>query len=88
MTYNDAKKFIAHPMTKKILSMKEWADKNARDLGYKNHDDLLEKTKEPTIFEGIPHITYGLRQKDLDRRTKIGKEKARFISKCGNEHLK
>ncbi len=75
-------------MTKKILSMKEWADKNARDLGYKNHDDLLEKTKEPTSFEGIPHITYGLRQKDLDRRTKIGKEKARFISKCGNEHLK
>ena len=74
-------------MTKKILSIKEWADKNARDLGYKSQADLHEQTKEPTSFEGIPGITYGLRQKDLDRRTKAGKQKARFISKCGNEHL-
>lgn len=66
---------------KNILTMQEFADKTAKELGFKNQADLHEKTKEPTSFEGIPHITYGLRQKDLDRRTKIGKEKARFISK-------
>lgn len=56
---------------KKILTMQELADKTAVELGFKNQADLHEKTKQPTNFEGIPHITYS----ELDLKKKHEKKK-------------
>lgn len=63
------------------VSTMEYRNKISKELGFKSYDDYIKFTKNIQKYEGVTYSS-------LDRRTKDGKEKARFISKCGNEHLK